>query len=145
MVDLIAPGTVEQKSQEGIRPCTDNDFAQVTRLFQQAFPKNLKLFGNDLENHFEKIYLNNPWADDKYQSLVFERNGEVDGFIGIIPRKMRFRGRPITAAVSSMLMVKPDASGNRNPLTGISLMRRFLSGPQDLSLTDTANDTTRPI
>src|SRR5205085_1135049 len=64
------------------------------------------------------------------------REGTVGGFIGVLPLRMMFRDAPIRAAVAGSLMVDRPAD---NPLAGARLFRSFLSGPQDLSLSETAN------
>lgn len=68
-----------------------------------------------------------------------DRSGRVTGFVGVLPRRMTWRGQPIRLAVSTQLMVEPASRG----MVGVVLMRAFLAGPQDWSLSDTANDTAR--
>jgi hypothetical protein len=51
-------------------------------------------------------------------------------------------GRPIRAATSMHFMVEP---GSRSTLAGIQLLKTFFSGPQDLSLTDSAGAVGRNI
>jgi len=90
--------------------------------------------------YLEHIFYAHPWAQDDLPSLVYEdERGRVAGFLGVIPRPMLFQGSAIRAAVATQLMVAPESRG----LVGRRLMRAFLAGPQDLSLSDTANDPAR--
>src|SRR5262249_30947757 len=55
---------------------------------------------------------------------------------------MLLRGRPIRAAISMHFMVEP---GSRSTLAGVQLLKTLFSGPQDLSLTDSAGVVGRKI
>src|SRR5262249_29550852 len=92
---------------------------------------------------FDEIFLRNPWRGENLPSLVCEdKDGSILGFIGVTPRRMTINGRPILAAVSAHLMVEP---GRRAGLAGVQLLRQFLSGPQQLSIADFANDLGRTV
>jgi len=123
----------------GVRPCRRSDLTAVVEIFEQGFGTNGKS-ASDLARFFEQAYFDNPWVDNEIPSLVYEHQGTVIGFLGVIPRPMRFEESDIHAAVSSGLAVRADGSGNRHPFAAVELMRRFLGGQQDLSLTDTANE-----
>src|SRR5581483_7581848 len=76
-------------------------------------------------------------------SLVFEENsGEITGFLGVVPRPMSFNGRPVRAAISSQFIVAP---ARRSTLAAVKLLQAFVSGPQDLSIADEANDASRKL
>src|SRR5262245_51849959 len=136
-----------------VRPFTKNDIPQVVKLFQKVFftngqtaPSSSKLIA-----YFEEMFFHNPWvregakeeAREEVPSLVYETgDGGVIGFIGIIPRRMLLHGRPIRAATSMHFMVDPDS---RSTLAGVQLLKTFFSGPQDLSLTDSAGAVGRKI
>lgn len=127
---------------DGIRVCRRSDFEQIAELYRSTFTSSPASQSSKLQQYLEQVYLDNPWADEIAAPLVSEKSGRIDGYLGVIPQKMQFRGEQIRMAVSSALMVAQDEAGNRNPITGVSLLRRFLDGKQDLSLTDTANDVT---
>jgi hypothetical protein len=92
---------------------------------------------------FEEVFLRNPWVDENLPSLVCEGvNGAIFGFIGVTPRKMNIKGRPVVAAVSAHLMLEP---GRRTELAGMRLLQRFLTGPQELSIADFATDIGRKV
>ena len=130
---------------DGIRPCVREDFAQITHLYQEVFQTQQTHDRDDYQRYLEQANLDNPWVSASIPTLVSEKAGNIDGFLGVIPQRMQFRGSQIRTAVCSALMVEKNQSGQRNPITGVSLLRRFLQGDQDLSLTDTANDITRKI
>jgi len=93
--------------------------------------------------YFHEVFLNNPWYDKTLSSLVYEEgNGKIGGFLGVVPRPMWMKGRQVRAAVSSQFIVDPKS---RFQLAGMQLLKAFLSGPQDLSLADEANDSSRAI
>src|SRR5258708_9765268 len=54
---------------------------------------------------------------------------------------MIFQDKPIRVAIGTQLMVSPESRG----LAGRRLVRAFLTGPQDLSVSDLGNDATRRL
>jgi hypothetical protein len=96
----------------------------------------------DLAAYCDRVFFRNPWYDPELPSLVYEdARGRPIGFIGSIPRRMIFQGQPIRVVVATQLMVAPESRG----LAGRNLVRALLSGPQDLTLSDTANEPARRI
>src|SRR5262245_6547299 len=125
-----------------IRSFTRKDIPQVAALYRKVHlagdPRQAKTPLQKLGEAFDEIFLRNPWHDENLPSLVCEdKNGAVVGFIGVSPRRMSLKGRHILAAVSAHLMLDPN---RQLGLAGIQLLQRFFSGPQQLSLTDFAND-----
>jgi len=95
------------------------------------------------EQLFPMIFFNHPWRHLEAESLVnVDDNGTLNGMLGVQPRPMRFANQNITAAVSAELFVSPDS---RAKMAGVQLLKDFLSGPQDVSIADIANDSTRKI
>jgi hypothetical protein len=144
-----------------VRPFTKNDIPQVVKLFQKVFFNNGQTApsSSKLDAYFEEMFFHTPWtekgterggekgteerAEEEIPSLVYEAgDGAIIGFIGIIPRRMLLHGRPIRAATSMHFMVEP---GSRSTLAGVKLLKTFFSGPQDLSLTDSAGAVGRKI
>jgi hypothetical protein len=83
------------------------------------------------------LFLDHPWREPDGRSQVYvAAEGKIGGFIGILPVRMSLRGKPIRAAVAGSLMVEDP---QRNPLAGARLLRSLLEGPQDLSISETAN------
>ena len=124
-----------------VRSLQRDDIPQLVALSQGLFPHGQRA-GDALAAYFERIFFHNPWVDAELPSLVYEdEKGRVGGFVGVVPRRMLFRGEPIRVAVSTQLMVYPRYGG----LVGGRLMRQLLSGPQALTLTDDANDAARRL
>ena len=93
---------------------------------------------SSLEAFFGRTLFDNPAADPEIPSLVYEASdGRITGFIGTQVRPMRFDGRAVRMASASHLVADPD---ERLP-TGVLLLRAFLTGRQDLTITDTATST----
>jgi hypothetical protein len=130
-----------------IRRLTGDDIPAVAALFYRVHLANEATISKSslaaISAEFEEIFLRNPWLDKNLPSLVCEDgNGAILGFIGVTPRKMNIKGRPVIAAVSAHLMLEP---GRRTELAGMRLLQRFLSGPQELSIADFANDIGRKV
>lgn len=111
-----------------IRPLVENDVGQITDLWQRIgghpVPSSVALI--------KRLLFELPWRDSSLSSLAYEdASGRLLGCLGVMPRPMIFRGRAIRAVVGHHFMVDPSRRGAR---AGIELTRRFLSGPQDLSL-----------
>jgi hypothetical protein len=123
-----------------IRPCTPDDVAAVAALFQRTFRNPRVAAPAALQAYLRELYFEHPWRDPDLASKVFVANGAVAGFIGILPLRLTFRGTTVRAAVAGSLMVdRPQ----ENPLAGARLLRAYLGGPQELSLSDSANAVSR--
>jgi hypothetical protein len=98
---------------------------------------------DELRVAFEQMFLSRPLADPSIPSLVIEgADGAVLGFIGSLVHRMRFEERPVRLACSSSLVVSPRV---RQLGAGGLLLRKYLAGPQDLTITDTAGAATERI
>ena len=88
--------------------------------------------------YFDELVFDGQLHRGEARSRVFvDAAGEVRGFIGVWPRPMLLQGRSIEAAAAGSLMVeRPE----QHPTAGARLLRAFLSGPQDLSFSETSND-----
>lgn len=122
-----------------VRPCTADDLEQVSTLFVRVFHKNPLTSVTKLTGYFATLYTSNPWRDPAIPSLVVDDGrGGVIGFLGVLVMPLALGGRQLRVAVGGNLMVDPDRG---DPLAAVRLLRQFLAGPQDLSMTDTANQT----
>lgn len=118
--------------------CVKDDIPAIARI-------HLKIFGNPndepsegLKSYYEMVLCGHPWCDEELPSLVYRsKEGNVEGFVGVITRRMNFKGKSIRVAVPHRLMVAPDCN---SPMAVLKIIKRFLAGPQDLSLGDGAND-----
>lgn len=127
---------------ETIRPLTKSDISSVAQLFQKVFRHTNAPAPASLVSYFEQIYLNNPWRDEAINSLVYERDGNIDGFLGAIPFPMILNGKSIRAVIGGNYMINPE---HPNPLAGVKILKTLFSGPQDVTYSDTATETARKI
>ncbi|PZO80093.1 MAG: hypothetical protein DI629_07710 [Mesorhizobium amorphae] len=91
-----------------------------------------------LQSYLSDLFLDGPTADPDLPSLVHVReDGSVSGFIGVLPMALEHEGAPVRGALCCSMMVdRPE----EDPFAGARLLRGFMAGPQDISLTETAND-----
>jgi hypothetical protein len=127
-------------TRRGIRPFEREDIPGAVALRQHAFRLSERPTAQALAAHFESVFFDWPWPDAELPSLAYvDERGQLLGFIGVLPRPMRFRGETLRAAVTTQFMVAPHA----DPLVAVQLARTLLAGPQDLTLADAANDAAR--
>jgi hypothetical protein len=131
-------GMAGQRQAGIIRDFEMEDIGDVARLFQVTFRASHKPSA-DLKAHLEQAFFAHPWAEPDIRSKVFTGpDGRAVGFVGVFPARLELEGRPLRAALAGSMVVE-DPKGN--PLAGARLLRAVLSGPQDISLTETANHT----
>ena len=122
-----------------IRACTAEDIPAIARMFQKAFRDPSAAAPPSLESYLRELFLEHPWRDPETASRVYvDPDGRVRGFIGVLPMRMSFHGQPVRAALASSLMVDNPAE---DPLAGARLLRSYLTGPQDLCVSETSNPT----
>jgi hypothetical protein len=123
-----------------IRSLRQDDLSQVVALYRSYFAEPNVGGADELRMAFEQIFLGQPLSDPSIPSLVFEgSDGEILGFIGSLVHRMRFEQRTVRLACSSSLIVAPSA---RQLGAGGLLLRKYLAGSQDLTITDTAGRAT---
>jgi hypothetical protein len=129
-----------------IRPFVEQDIPQVARLHQAIFkPASAQsgLAGGSYHAYFTRVFLHNPSRNPALPSLVYqEPGGRIIGFLGVAPRRIILNGRRFQAAISSQFVVDPSTGAG---LVAVRLAKAFFDGPQDLSISDEANDGTRRI
>ena len=124
-----------------VRDLEEGDLSRVAKLYQKMNGGRYSGSHGALESYFRDIFFDNPWNQESISSLVYEEKNEgVVGFLGVIPRRMCFQGSIIKVAVGNNFMVDPEF---RTSMAGIQLLKKFFAGPQDLSLTDEANELVR--
>src|SRR5262249_52941386 len=112
-----------------IRTCTADDIPAVARMFPHAFFDPPRDAPPLLERYLRELFLDHPWRDPETTSRVFVgADGQVHGFIGVLPVRMSFHGQPVRAALASSLVVDNPA---QNPMVGARLLRSYLTGPQE--------------
>jgi len=125
-----------------IRDFEKRDIESVARMFQRTFrgkSADKEKVSPSLVASLEQSFFGHPWQDAGLNSKVATDDaGRVLGFIGVIPARLQVGERSVLAAFAGSMMVEDPKA---NPLIGARLLRAFLSGPQDISLTETANAT----
>lgn len=142
----LAPVILDTSRRTGeVRPFADTDIPQVARLHRSVFrPARCDSAGLDAyREYFTRVFLHKPSWRAALPSLVYQENdGRIAGFLGIVAREMTMKGQRLQAAIGSQFVVDPSS---RAGFVAVRLLKGFLEGPQDLSIADEANDTTRRI
>jgi hypothetical protein len=126
-----------------VRAVEERDIPWVVDLHRRVLLRGTPTDRVDMHHaYFKEMFLDAPWSDGQ-PSLVYEDgDGEPIGFLGIMTRRMMLYDRPIRAVVTAHFVVEP---ARRTTLAGIELLRAVMTGPQDLTIADTANDISRKL
>lgn len=143
---MATAGVLTTTAMGHIRAFAAADIPHVATLHQAVFktvpPPGLSSI-DAYDAYFTRVFLENPSRDPRLPSLVFQEDGgAIAGFLGVVPRQVTVNGRRFQAALSTQFAVAPSAHAG---LVALRLARAFLEGPQDLSISDEANDTSRRI
>jgi hypothetical protein len=123
---------------EQIRELTANDITQVADLHQQSGIGDSPQDMGRLCDYYRTTFIDSPWHNPNLPSLVgCDDKNQIVGFIGVLSRQMMYNKTRLNVAVAHRFMVD---SRRASPMIAVRLMKRFLAGPQDLSLSDGAND-----
>jgi len=125
-----------------VRPLVPRDAAALAALHTRVHPNSAWRSPAAYASYALEMLFRNPWVDPEIPSWVAEENDRLVGFVGVMPRRMRFGSRAIRVAVSCQLMVDPD---KRSSFVAPELLRRLFAGPQDLTVADGANDASRGL
>ena len=120
-----------------VRRFVESDVPSVASLFERVYPQYRWSSREELSAYFGQVFFEGPWRQFDLPSWIAVERGAACGFAGIVPRAMIFDDRPITVGIGAQLMVDPD---KRHSLIALQLVKRTLTGPQDLFVTDGAND-----
>jgi Acetyltransferase (GNAT) domain len=124
-----------------VRPLAPDDLPALADLWMRSFRRPGSVIG--VERYFREVFLEHPLRGDGIASLVYEDDrSAVSGFVGALPRRMLFRGRPIQAAVATQFMVDP---GRHRGFAAFELLRALFAGPQDLTFSDGANEPAQRV
>ena len=126
-----------------IRPCERDDLQQVAALYELVMRLGSSTPARGLGSYLERVLFDQPWADPEIPSLVFvDGGGRILGFQGSSVRRALFDGRPIRIGCCGQLVSHPDA---RQRAAGALLLRTYVRGTQDVTITDTASEPMRRI
>lgn len=118
-----------------MRPFAAEDVAEVGRLHAKVFPESPgKSFRTPsaYARYLPDVLLHGPRAAREFPSLVCLQDGEIIGFMGVVPVRVVHKDVTCWACVCTQFVVDPDRRG----LAGLFLMRQFLDGPQAISFSD---------
>src|SRR5690606_27555831 len=121
-----------------VRSFEAGDIEAVADLFQRLLRKTGASAGGDLKTYLRSLFIEGGAAGDALQSRVHVRtDGTVSGFLGVLSVPMEFAGRQLLAANCGTFACDDR---DTDPFAGARLLRDVLSGPQDLSFSETSND-----
>ncbi len=116
-----------------IRPFERTDLKAVIALLEAR----LHWWTHD-ESFLAQTLIDSPWADPELPSLVaVDDQGDILGFIGAQVRRLRFDDRELRGVCCAHLTVAADRGAGP---AGALLLRRLLSGGQDLTWTDSPTE-----
>jgi hypothetical protein len=127
----------------GVRPLAEGDIPQVADLLWRILHERKGSAPPGLRVYVQELFLSNPWLEEGIVSRVCEdSSGKIVAFYGVVPRRMTFQGKTIRMAYGSNFVVDP---GSRVSMAAIQLVKTFMKGPQDVSITDSANESSRQL
>lgn len=127
----------------GVRPFVTGDIPAVADLVWRVLHEKTGTAPLALHAYFDELFLHNPWIEEGMQSYVYEdAQRRPIGFFGMVPRRMCLQGKPVRLAFGSNFVVDP---GSRASIAAIQLVKAFINGKQDISITDSANENSRKM
>ncbi|MGP0020269.1 MAG: amino acid adenylation domain-containing protein [Candidatus Sulfotelmatobacter sp.] len=138
------PLSLSPRNNSAVRPFVEADLRPVADLWWNFLRHGKGPAPPAVRSYFSDLYFtDHPLIDDALPSLVYEdKNGKIVGFLGVIRRKMSTCGQSIRAAFGGNFVVHPEA---RCTAAGLELLKAYMAGDQDLSLTDSANNLSRML
>ena len=123
----------------GIRPFDASDIPLVTALHCDAFanpqPRS-EAAREEYHRWLSTVFLENPMRTPGIGSIVFEEDGQLIGFLGVVPRRLQLNGRTYQASVCSNFCVRPDRRGG----VGAQLLSQYRNMPHDVAFVDEVRD-----
>ena len=123
----------------GIRAFTESDITSVIELHCDAFG-NPRPQSTGAEAEYRRwltaVFLDNPMRTEGLESIVFEDEGQIIGFLGIVARRLRLNGSVYRASVCSNFCVHPDRRGG----VGAHLLSHYRDMDQDVAFVDEVRD-----
>lgn len=128
-----------------IRKFKSEDLDQLIKLYCKLFTSPANRPIEEVRRRFIRLFNEYPLCHDGISSLVHvEDNGEINGFIGVLPIHFRLKERDLLGTLLTTMMVSPDCSTMG---AGSKLLRKALSQGQDFAYSDrvAANDKAIPL
>jgi hypothetical protein len=120
-----------------IRPLAREELPAVVALHEREARSRGASLPPGLERHLDRLFFDSPWFDPELAPLAHvEDDGTISAFVGSSARRFLWQDRPVRVRVSSHLLADAEA---RKRAAGLRLLRAMLQGPQDLTVTDSAN------
>jgi len=99
---------IVRRRAAAVRVFAEDDVPAAAALFGRAYPQHRWASQAACESYFREMFFDNPWRDPELPSWIAEEDGRISGFYRVMPRPMRFRGRPIRAAVTCQTRMRRD-------------------------------------
>ena len=128
-----------------IRKFKSEDLDQLIKLYCKLFTGPANRPAEEVRRRFTRLFHKYPLHLDKISSLVHvEDNGEINGFIGVLPIHFHLKEQNLLGTLLTSMMVSPDCSTMG---AGSKLLRKALTQGQDFAYSDgiAANDKTVPL
>ncbi len=127
----------------GLRPFVGSDIPAVADLVWKVLHERRDDSPSSLKTYFDELFLHNPWCDEGIVSRVYEDSqGKIRGFFGAVPRRMTIQGKRVRLAFGSNFVLDPEC---RASMAAMQLVKTFMKGTQDISITDSANENSRQL
>lgn len=126
-----------------IRPLAADDLDQVAALFARLLRRERKAPSGALRAYLREFYLDGPFREADIPSLVHVTpEARITGFIGVHTVPYVIDGRRARVAFCGALMTEEK---DRDPLAGARLLKAFIAGPQDVSMSETASPVSQAM
>lgn len=140
---VLTESAAVSKPMGGMRTFVEGDIPQVADLVWKVLHEKQGASPAGLRTYFKELFLENPWQENGIVSRVVEnREGKIVAFFGTLARRMTFQGKTLRFAFGSNFVVDP---ASRSTMAAIQLVRAMMKGPQDISITDSANENSRQM
>ena len=117
----------------GIRPLREEDLERVAAIYEQGWRSGRTTPPAGLARAIGRIFLEAPHAGSDCPALVHEDvEGRIDGFIGVIVRRVWLGDEVLSIAVSGPMVVAPDT---RSKAVGVLFDRHLMTCGYDVALT----------
>ncbi len=127
----------------GLRPFVEDDIPTVANLVWKILHTRIGSAPITLQDYLGDLFFHNPWRDEGIVSRVYEDGqGKIVGFFGAVARRMSISGKSVKLAFGSNFVVNPES---RTTMAAIQLVKAFMGGAQNISITDSATDGSRQL